>query len=414
MFDFYKNLEVIPIWKKIYDIRQAFYLNNPYNIPADKEEIIRKKFGLFPDLSVGLQELIYRVPNREQHKHSGGSITKDFIYDKYRLLGFCDESINELLDIPFVYNNLQEYLIGSSEISNTIKTVAELKAATLLALQFDIENASQGTSIRRTLELEEDSIISDYAIIEAIQVACDAIDQCKGTPNGFSKRIEKIISAVRGIPIYQMLDFAQKAKENNWALDLAGLESEYTHKDFIYIAKYAHANNIKITIHSGESFYSAGTPSSIAIKEVINEIRPQRIGHAVNADIDAINLMLKNNIAAEFCPSSNLGTGAAKSLSISDYPFKKMRDIGVRVSVNTDNSTTSDTCVPKEILKLIQNKQIVYFDDLEEINKDAILSAFIPDEEKKLELENNKTIFEMIKKDPYYKIVISRELPLKN
>ena len=68
--------------------------------------------------------------------------------------------------------------------------------------------------------------------------------------------------------------------------------------------------------------------------------------------------MAEKGIAVEACPSSNVGTGSVKSLSLKDYPFKKMHSRGVRVSINTDNTTRSNTSVAKETMKLIHNQQI--------------------------------------------------------
>ncbi len=52
------------------------------------------------------------------------------------------------------------------------------------------------------------------------------------------------------------------------------------------------------------------------------------------------------------CPTSNLQTKAVRSLS--EYPLREYLDRGIKVTVNSDNMTVSDTWAGKEFALLSQ------------------------------------------------------------
>jgi adenosine deaminase len=74
-----------------------------------------------------------------------------------------------------------------------------------------------------------------------------------------------------------------------------------------------------------------------------------RIGHGcrLREDGDLLHYVNDHRIALECCPSSNVQTGAVAALS--SHPLKLYHDLGVRVTVNTDNRLITDTTVSKEL-----------------------------------------------------------------
>ncbi len=60
--------------------------------------------------------------------------------------------------------------------------------------------------------------------------------------------------------------------------------------------------------------------------------------------------LAQRGIPLEMCPTSNLQTRAVNSLT--DYPLRNFLDRGIRVTVNSDNMTVSDTWAGKEFALL--------------------------------------------------------------
>ena len=85
--------------------------------------------------------------------------------------------------------------------------------------------------------------------------------------------------------------------------------------------------------------------------------------------------MNDHRIALECCPSSNVQTGAIASLET--HPLKLYFNLGLRVTVNTDNRLMSDTSMTKEFDQLAEAFGWG-LDDFEWMTLNAMKSAFAP------------------------------------
>jgi adenosine deaminase len=97
------------------------------------------------------------------------------------------------------------------------------------------------------------------------------------------------------------------------------------------------------TIHAGEAY----GPESIA--QAIHVCGAHRIGHGcrLREDGDLLHYINDHRIPLECCPSSNVQTGAVRDLA--SHPLKLYNDLGLRVTINTDNRLVTDTTVSKEL-----------------------------------------------------------------
>lgn len=153
------------------------------------------------------------------------------------------------------------------------------------------------------------------------------------------------------------------------AIDLAGSEASYPVNLYQELFEIAQKENIPFTIHAGE----ADEPLS-----VINAINlgAKRIGHGVRAieSEKALKLIKEKNITLEVCPKSNLDTNMYEKLS--NHPIKKLYDMGLLVTINTDNRTVSNT----NLTKSYQDLQEVFSftkQDFLKMNENALQSAFL-------------------------------------
>lgn len=73
----------------------------------------------------------------------------------------------------------------------------------------------------------------------------------------------------------------------------------------------------------------------------------RRIGHGVRAadDEQAVELLKKEGVTLEMCPTSNLLTGA---YDMKKYPLRKFIEKGVAVTVNTDDPAIENTDIKRE------------------------------------------------------------------
>ena len=147
--------------------------------------------------------------------------------------------------------------------------------------------------------------------------------------------------------------------------DLAGTEEDFPAKDhqeaFYLILK----NNVNCTIHAGEGF----GPESI--HQAIHYCGAHRIGHGtrLKEDADLLNYVNDHRIPLEICLSSNMHTKVIPHLR--QHPLRTYHDLGLRVTINTDNRLMSNTDLTKEYY--IAVKELGF--TLSEI-KDVIIFGF--------------------------------------
>jgi adenosine deaminase len=171
--------------------------------------------------------------------------------------------------------------------------------------------------------------------------------------------------------------------------DIAGAEAGYPPTRHLDAFEYLQRENAHFTIHAGEGF---GLPS---IWQAIQWCGADRLGHGVRiiddiegGSADAPGEARLGRLAAyvrdkriplEMCPTSNVMTGAAKS--IEEHPIGLLRRLHFRVTVNTDNRLMSGTSMTKEFVQLVE--AFGYgLDDFQWFTVNAMKSAFIPFDER--------------------------------
>ncbi len=196
-----------------------------------------------------------------------------------------------------------------------------------------------------------------------------------------------IICAMRNMKLSQeMAELAVDYRERGVVgFDLAGEEGGFPPKKHVDAFHYIQRENFNITVHAGEAF------GKESIWQAIQWCGAHRIGHATRL-IEDIGLdkrephkivkmgylaqyVLDKRIPLEICLTSNVDTGAVKSLE--EHPFGVLHKYKFRVTLNTDDRLMSDTTMTKEF-KIAHQVFRLSLDDLEKITINAMKSAFIP------------------------------------
>jgi adenosine deaminase len=159
------------------------------------------------------------------------------------------------------------------------------------------------------------------------------------------------------------------------AFDLAGAEYDNPAKDHKEAFDIILESNINCTIHAGEAF----GPKSIA--QAIHYCGAHRIGHGtrLSEDRDLMNYVNDHRLPLEICLTSNVQTKAIDDLK--NHPLKKYYDLGLRVTINTDNRLISGTTVTDE---LYLASQLFEFEinDIANLIINGFKSAFMPHNKK--------------------------------
>jgi adenosine deaminase len=164
--------------------------------------------------------------------------------------------------------------------------------------------------------------------------------------------------------------------------DIAGPENGYPPSAHRAAFEHAHRAGLTVTVHAGEAF---GVPS---ISEAVHVCRADRLGHGVRIVDDIADLhgaaqlgplagwVREHRIALEMCPTSNLQTGAASSIAA--HPITRLRELGFRVTLNTDSRLVAGTSMTREMSLLVDQAGWT-IEDLRTVTVNAVGSAFVPD-----------------------------------
>lgn len=172
------------------------------------------------------------------------------------------------------------------------------------------------------------------------------------------------------------VDWAIRNREHILAVDLADGELIYPMTDFVKPILKAKDAGLKVTIHSGED-----TPASYVI-ETIKNFKPDRIGHGIHAieDMHAVELLIEEGITLEVNPWSNYLTNSVRT--IEEHPLKKLFDLGVKVTINSDDPEVLETNLNNEY-RIAHEILGMSMDEIAECNLNAYKASFIPNEQKK-------------------------------
>ncbi|MBY5163547.1 adenosine deaminase [Salsipaludibacter albus] len=161
--------------------------------------------------------------------------------------------------------------------------------------------------------------------------------------------------------------------------DLAGAESFHPARVHAEALDALAEAGVPLTLHAGE----AHGPTMVT--EAIDRFGARRIGHGVTLvdDLDgdrlgpAVLAVRERDVMVECCPTSNVHTGAVDTLA--DHPIERFRELGLRVSLNTDNRLMSDVTMSSELLAVARAFDWTT-DDALAVARDSLDAAFTTDE----------------------------------
>lgn len=171
------------------------------------------------------------------------------------------------------------------------------------------------------------------------------------------------------------VEWAIKHQKHIQAVDLADGEKIFPAKDFIKPILKAKDAGLKVTIHSGED-----TPAEYVI-ETIKNFKPDRIGHGIHSieDMKAVEMLIEKGITLEVNPWSNYLTNSVPTIEA--HPLKKLFDLGVKVTINSDDPEVLDTNLNNEY-RIAHEVLGMSLDEIKTCNRFAFEASFI-DESKK-------------------------------
>jgi len=317
---------------------------------------------------------IQRLPKTDLHVHLDGSLRIPTILElaeqqKVKLPGDSADKLRPFVEMGEDCKSLVEYLKAFDVTLSVMQTYESLvRTAYELAEDAAKENVRY-MEVRYSPILHQQKGMTLHSIVQAVLEGLTQAEKKHDIKTGV------ILCGMRHISPEISLKLADLtvAFKNKGVVgfDLAGAEEDFPAKRHKDAFGRVLANNINCTLHAGEAY----GPESI--HQAIHLCGAHRIGHGVRLveDGDLLNYVNDHRIPLECCPSSNVQTKAVKKMA--DHPIRLFFDLGLRVTVNTDNRMVTNTTVSREYLQL--HEQLGF--GIEEIKELIIMgfkSAFLP------------------------------------
>ena len=107
-----------------------------------------------------------------------------------------------------------------------------------------------------------------------------------------------------------------------------------------------------LTVHAGE------TGGAEEVREALEALEPDRIGHGVRSAEDAsvVAMLRERGTVLEVCPSSNLNTGVLRSHGELRRVVRALVDGGVRFTVSTDGPEMLRSYLRDELAMLMRHE----------------------------------------------------------
>ena len=324
------------------------------------------------------KEFIKKLPKTDLHVHLDGSVRIDTIIDlakKYKIkLPTMDPiELRKLLVCGEQTTSLDDYLRAFPIVNLVLQNEEGLKrAAYELAEDAVAENV-------RYMEVRYSPILHTDQGLKLTEISQAVIDGLKEGERDFGIKTGVIICGIRNMDPTTSLKLAELAvafkNKGVIGFDLAGGEYKHPAKDHKEAFDLALHNNLNITIHAGEAY----GPESI--HQALHYCGTHRIGHGTRLveDGDLLNYVNDHRIPLEICLTSNLHTRAVPD--IRSHPLDFYIDYGLRVTINTDNRTISNTTVTDEYMLVIDELGLDY-PTVKYLILNGFKSAFLPYKER--------------------------------
>lgn len=325
-------------------------------------------------------EFFQKLPKTDLHVHLDGSLRLETIIELAREQGVSlpadtPEELRRAMNIGQNCGSLVEYL---KAFDITLKVMQTEPALYRIAYELAEDAARENV---RYMEVRYSPMLHTRKGLKLTRVIEAVLAGLKAAREEFGIESNVIICGIRNVSPESSLEMAELAVAYKGrgvvGFDLAGAEYDHPAKHHKAAFQLVRANNINVTIHAGEAY----GPESIA--QAIHVCGAHRIGHGcrLREDGDLLHYVNDHRIPLECCPSSNVQTGAVPELK--RHPLKLYFDLGLRVTVNTDNRLVTDTTVSKE-LWLCHTELGMSFRDIKTMIMAGFKSAFLPFHERQI------------------------------
>jgi len=311
------------------------------------------------------------IPKAELHLHIEGSMTPSLVSKLAK---------RNKLDIPhhifgenetFVWKDFMDFLNTFDVASSVLKTTEDYRD---MVYDYLKRCAEEGAIYVEFFLSPDHAALCGLSYEDHLQGSIQGIDDAR---NDFGIESRIIITCVRHFGVEKCEQVARDAIKYAHpyvvGFGIGGDEMNYPAAQFAKAFQIAHEGGLGCTAHAGEM---AGPES---VWEAITHLPITRVGHGVRAieDPNLIQTIIERDITLEVCPGSNIALGVYPNFAA--HPLNKLRDAGVRITLNSDDPPFFATTLGHEYDVIAKTHFDLTDNDLLHITRNAISASFAED-----------------------------------
>ena len=322
----------------------------------------------------------------ELHTHLGGSVSSDILWTLAHEQGIA-LPVKDYLEFDRLVTVSDPRGVPNLDALDAIYHWTELIQSSPIAVEQSVHGAiggayrSQGIT---TLELRFNPMKRnrggerdlDHIILAAVRGLDRASLEYPQVRAGLILMMDRTFTPEQNMIIVE--------KASRWAprgvvgIDIAGPRpggGRYDYRQIAPMVEEARSAGLGVTIHVGEEGGDIGREE---IREVVDALRPDRIGHGILAAGDGalMDELAATGIVLEICPTSNLLTKALAGEDALRDTLRRFVEHGVGFTIATDGPEMMRTHLRDE-LELLRRIGALDEDELSEANRRGHEASFV-------------------------------------
>jgi len=315
---------------------------------------------------------LINLPKIELHCHLDGSLRPKTIIDIAEKEGIELPSIdiNEIekaITAPLECKSLDEYL-KAFEIPNLVMQSKD----SLRRITFELFEDAAAENVKY-MEVRFAPLLHTLKGLAVEEIIQSVIDGIIAAEEKYDIKGNIILSCMRIMSADKAFDVVEAGRKflgkGVVGIDLCAAEVEGFCKTFVEPIKLAKEYGYRITIHAGETGIGKN------VLEAVQLLGAERIGHGVFIKDceEAYKVVKEMGITLEMCPTSNVQTKAVNNFK--EHPIYDFYKDGIKVTLNTDNRTVSNTNMTNEI-SIATDEFNISYEDYKQIYYNSVDASF--------------------------------------
>ena len=313
-------------------------------------------------------DFINNLPKAELHLHIEGSFEPSLMFEiaKRNQIEIPFKSVKEIEE-AYQFSCLQDFLDIYYQGANVLQTEQDFYDLTYSYLQKCAAQNVRHTEIMFDPQTHTDRGIAFKTVINGISKACDDAKEKLGVS---SLLIMSYLRHLSEAACFKTLEESLPFKDKITCVGLDSSEKGNPPSKFKKVFEASVKEGFIPVAHAGEEGDAA------YVWEAIDILKIKRIDHGNNAlqDDNLVKEIIKRDLALTVCPLSNTALKVVADLK--DHPLKKMMELGLKVTLNSDDPAFFGGQVNENYIQ-IQKALNLSKEDLYQLAKNSFEYSFL-------------------------------------